>query len=123
MRQNAGYSLACHETGKSVVHTIAKMCSDIEYGRVAQLVAHLFSILTTVRHLVYRRSRVQFPARPIFLCFVGMAFSSVPHGWLVLERRMHRVERDVARPQKYEKPLLHFLQIPLNWCSTPVGSM
>jgi hypothetical protein len=39
-------------------------------GRVAQLVAHLFSNITTVKHLVYRRSRVQFPARPIFLPFV-----------------------------------------------------
>ena len=37
-------------------------------GRVAQLVAHLFSI--NVEHLVYRRSRVQFPARPFFFASI-----------------------------------------------------
>jgi hypothetical protein len=86
------------------------------------LVAHLFSILTTVRHLVYRRSRVQFPARPIFLSFFlpGPLWqnSRVAFGWPIAKRCMHRVERDVMSLQKYEKSLLHFLQVPLDSYST-----
>jgi hypothetical protein len=68
-RHETDFGLASKGIPRFAVYRANNGGPDIEHGRVAQLVAHLFSILTTVRHLVYRRSRVQFPARPIFLSF------------------------------------------------------
>jgi hypothetical protein len=97
-RHKADFGLASKGIPSIAIYITANGGLDIEYGRVAQLVAHLFSILTTVRHLVYRRSRVQFPARPIFLGFFGLVVfcrSIVAFGLPIAERCMHRVERDV----------------------------
>jgi hypothetical protein len=43
--------------------------------------------------------------------------------WLVAGQSMHRIARDVRESQKYEKSLLHFLLVPLDFYANPVGSL